>query len=480
MSMDRHASLRATLLLTLGAVGCSASSTTSGGDPTVATVSIPTATGTAALPPPDPPPPPTGWITEKNGDTHRASRATCDATIDMRACKGDEDRLFCQTDADCKEHPHGKCVTGFGQIGSYCGCQYSCVRDDDCGPGQACVCRGKGALRAVHSVCAPAECFVDADCPGSTCSVSAYHNGCSEEVRLACHSPEDSCKSDADCQQQGHAGRGLQCVARPAGEDDAKKTRWECAGMSCVIGRPLVIEGEARTARAKGRADWTACVEVDVAALSADERAALAEHHAAVAAMEHASVASFARFTLQLLALGAPAEIIAEAQRAALDEVEHARLAYGIASRFAGRALGPDRLPEATAPLGAEVAQVIEALVAEGCVGETLGAAEGREIARRAGDRGLAEMMERVGADEERHAALAWRSLAWLIKAFGDEARAAAARGFSEAIARHAADPEEAALVREDLGVLSARTLGALRREIIAEVIGPCRAALGV
>ena len=47
---------------------------------------------------------------------------------------------------------------------------------------------------------------------------------------------------------------------------------------------------------------------------------------------EHASVASFARFTLQLLHLGAPADLVADAQQAALDEVRHARLCFGVAS----------------------------------------------------------------------------------------------------------------------------------------------------
>ena len=36
---------------------------------------------------------------------------------------------------------------------------------------------------------------------------------------------------------------------------------------------------------------------------------------------QHASIASFARVTLQLMALGAPASLLAETQRAAMDEV---------------------------------------------------------------------------------------------------------------------------------------------------------------
>ena len=50
----------------------------------------------------------------------------------------------------------------------------------------------------------------------------------------------------------------------------------------------------------------------DEALLSESTRARLAREWAHIGALEHASVASFARFTLQLMALGAPADLLAE------------------------------------------------------------------------------------------------------------------------------------------------------------------------
>jgi hypothetical protein len=47
--------------------------------------------------------------------------------------------------------------------------------------------------------------------------------------------------------------------------------------------------------------------------------------------MEHASVAAFARFTLDLLALGAPADLVQSAQQALGDEIAHAELCFGLA-----------------------------------------------------------------------------------------------------------------------------------------------------
>ncbi|WP_437599742.1 ferritin-like domain-containing protein [Sorangium sp. So ce590] len=475
--MDRHRSLRMTLLLAAGAAGCSSSNSR---DIAVVTLAEPQAAGGDAgaldeLAAPAPRTPrAAGWVQEPDGTVHRASRVRCDATIAQRACSGAERTFQCKTDADCREGPRGKCVSAFGQIGAYCGCEYACESDVECGASEVCVCKGTGALREEHSVCAKAQCAVDADCPDSTCGLSAYFNGCWEQVTLACRTKDDTCRSDADCASDTIPGAA--CVAP---DIDGESARWQCAGISCAIGRPLVVDGRPRAARGAPRDDWRAPAELDVASLSPEVRERAAAHYSAVAALEHASIASFARFSLQLLALGAPAALVGEAHRAALDEVEHARLAYGIASRLAGRAIGPGPLLEAaTAPLGAGVAEVVEALVEEGCVGETLGAAEGRELSQIAGDPALAAALARIAADEERHAALAWRALSWMLATFGEPARAAAERAFSRAVARYAADPAPGPAAHEALGVLPARALGALRREVLAEVVAPCRAAL--
>ncbi|WP_437743391.1 ferritin-like domain-containing protein [Sorangium sp. So ce1504] len=477
--MERHRSLRMTLLLAAGAAGCSNAKSpeiavVTLGEPQAATPRDAGVPDEQAAPAPRPPRG-VGWVEERDGTVHRATRVRCDATIDQRACSGTERTFQCRTDADCKEGPRGTCVSSFGQIGAYCGCEYSCESDAECGASEACVCKGTGALREQHSVCAKALCSVDADCPGSTCGLSAYFNGCWEQVTLACRTKEDTCLRDADCRSSDE-NRGAACVVT---DPEAESARWECAGISCAIGRPFVVDGQPRAAQGAARDDWRAPAELDVASLSPEVRELAAAHYAAVAALEHASIASFARFSLQLLTLGAPAALVGEAHRAALDEVEHARLAYGVASRLAGRAIGPGPLLEAaTAPLGASVAEVVEALVEEGCVGEALGAAEGREIAQRAGDPALAATLARIAADEERHAALSWRALSWMLATFGGPARSAAERAFSRAAARYAVDPAPGPAVHEALGLLPARALGALRREVLAEVIAPCRAAL--
>ena len=63
-----------------------------------------------------------------------------------------------------------------------------------------------------------------------------------------------------------------------------------------------------------------------------------------------------------------------------------------------------------------------DALVHEGCVGETLAAALAREERERTTDSVVRGVLDRIVADEERHALRAWRALGWLV----EESRGAA------------------------------------------------------
>jgi hypothetical protein len=206
-------------------------------------------------------------------------------------------------------------------------------------------------------------------------------------------------------------------------------------------------------------------------------RADAAAFWAEAARLEHASVASFARFSLQLLALGAPAELLRDTHAAALDEIEHAKLAFAVASGLSGEAIGPGPLVEATAPISTDVGDIVRALVIEGCVGETLGALEAK--AQLEGARGLARAaLERIGPDEARHAELAWRSLAWLVATFGARVVPVARAAFDDC-ARDLATlgvPSRAGAVEH--GVLGSAETAASRRLAWTEVVLPARRAL--
>lgn len=153
-------------------------------------------------------------------------------------------------------------------------------------------------------------------------------------------------------------------------------------GMICE-GRPLVIHGERRRVLASD-GPW-----------------------ARAAADEQASVASFARHALELMALGAPAELLLGVSAAMADEVHHATAC----ARRAGVELAP--LPALEA-IDAEPERVLRGLVREACVNETLAAAVAGEAALRATGED-ARLLGRLAADEQRHATLAWKTLKWLL-----------------------------------------------------------------
>jgi hypothetical protein len=121
---------------------------------------------------------------------------------------------------------------------------------------------------------------------------------------------------------------------------------------------------------------------------------------------EHASIASFARLSLSLLAFGAPPDLVADAHRAALDEIRHAQIAFA----SAGGAVGPGPCP-AFAELRAHrtLADLAEETYLDGCIGETKASLELRDMAPAMAD------------EEARHADLAWRIVEWAL-ASGDPA----------------------------------------------------------
>ncbi len=167
----------------------------------------------------------------------------------------------------------------------------------------------------------------------------------------------------------------------------------------CPGGRPFLVDGRARVAAVSGFAAPSA---------SATENPWLRD-----ACMEHASVAAFARLTLQLLAHGAPRELVRDAQLASLDELRHADFFFELASRHEGTELRPAALHVGGALDDTSLAGLIEANLLEGCIGETLAAEQLRERAERVEDAGTRAALLAIADDETRHAELAFRILAW-------------------------------------------------------------------
>jgi len=248
-----------------------------------------------------------------------------------------------------------------------------------------------------------------------------------------------------------------------------------CEGACC--GRPLVVDGIARMARAVPRSDWAdGGRSTSLPVLDAQTRAALRDDWTRDALLEHASIASFAAFTLELLAVGAPPDFVRDAQAATADEIEHARRTFSIASSFATGPVGPGPLAIGGVVPETDLAQIAAACVRDGCVNETLASAVAGAQAANACEPEIRATLERIAEDEARHAELAWRFVQWALATNRDDVREAVLAAFD------AAGPTSITLP-EGIDGTQWRAHGRLLpsehaeivRSVLDEVVRPCR-----
>jgi hypothetical protein len=232
------------------------------------------------------------------------------------------------------------------------------------------------------------------------------------------------------------------CVVTPTSEGvyddesseccyDAERSCDDYAPSPCCYGRPYIGEhDEHAVADAVGTPGWLAPASApDLGLLTDAQRDRLARHWTAAGLAEHSSVAGFARVVLDLVACGAPAELVLRAQHAGIDESNHARLCFALASAYAGRPIGPGPLSMGTsAPIRADIVALAVSTAVEGCVGETVGAHVAAVLRDRASDPAVREALDRIAREEAEHAALAWGTLRWAMEVDGDRV-AVALRG---------------------------------------------------
>ena len=192
------------------------------------------------------------------------------------------------------------------------------------------------------------------------------------------------------------------------------------AGLIFIIqfeptgGRALRIRGNAVVAPLVISDGWrTPDIRPDISSLSPEARGALAAAWASSARSEHASVPAFSRLSLSLVSLGAPAHLVEAAHRAALEEIEHARLSFALAEAYALTPMGPGPLVElatagaVTVTSRADLAR--ESLV-DGCLLEGAAAAYAQVALARASDPAVRAALAIIARDEASHASWPGRS----------------------------------------------------------------------
>jgi hypothetical protein len=146
---------------------------------------------------------------------------------------------------------------------------------------------------------------------------------------------------------------------------------------------------------------------------------------------EHASVAAFSRVSTELMALGAPASLIATMHRDALDEVRHAELCFGLARDLDGRALGPAAFPAVLAhgpsrgPRSVRLARLAVDALIDGALNEGTSARAVADLSRRTEAAGPRGVLTEIARDEARHAADNFAVVRWCVEQGGTVVQAA-------------------------------------------------------
>jgi hypothetical protein len=371
----------------------------------------------------------------------------------------------CSADADCDAMPFGYCAATYVSFrpGRRASCYYGCVVDADCGAGFVCECGDPVGQ------CVRADCISDEDCGDRLCTAWFNVNDCGETQyhAFACQRPDDECNTSADCAHNGS------CVVADG--------RRQCQpGPQFICGRPFLVQGAARMADLVAGGGWA---RTDLRALefrAPDERLRVAEHWARAGLMEHASIAAFARFSLQLMHLGAPPELLEASQRAMRDETEHARLCFGLAERYLGAPVGAGPLPMDNALLELDFERILALCFREGCVGETVAALEARVARDHATDARVKHTLDRIAADEENHARLAWEFIHWALRENFAATRALLGREL-RLLADELSDPVLSDATEPGVpehGVLADSERSNLRQAALREVVLPCAEAM--
>jgi hypothetical protein len=150
---------------------------------------------------------------------------------------------------------------------------------------------------------------------------------------------------------------------------------------------------------------------------------------AEMARLEAASIVAFRTLARELAFHRAPRRLVRAAERAARDEIRHARAMTALARRH-GAVVSVD---EIATPAMRDLETIARENAIEGCVHETWGALLAHHQAMTADDPTVRAVMARIARDETQHAALGWQIAAWAKGRLDRDARDRVARAMRDA-----------------------------------------------
>lgn len=135
----------------------------------------------------------TGYEVCENGGRNRVSdvpRPITDEQLNSFTGECESNGTVYCRDEDCTDQPIGRCDNVYSYGFYNCECVYICEDDSDCSPQHACVI---GPIKTCNS----ATCRTNSDCESGECGL--FFQGTEYSV-LACRTPQDRCRSTADCE----------------------------------------------------------------------------------------------------------------------------------------------------------------------------------------------------------------------------------------------------------------------------------------
>ncbi|MEC7983674.1 MAG: MopE-related protein [Myxococcota bacterium] len=246
--------------------------------------------------------------------------------------------------------------------------------------------------------------------------------------------------------------------------------------ISCIaVGRPFTVDGEMRTAAINHSDHWIRPFNVEILSLSEERRGLLGSMWIQAAQEEHASIASFARFTMQLLSMGAPPDLVAAATRAQADEIAHARTCYSIASQILGVDIGPDPLNiDGALAKGNSPREILISTLIEGCVNETFAAAEAGWLSEQCQVPSIQKSLCKIANDEGSHSALAWKTVKWILSKHSDLIDIAQQTMRQIESKRLSSPPQKEHSWLKMYGIASSKDRFDLQESVWKQVIHPC------
>ena len=260
---------------------------------------------------------------------------------------------------------------------------------------------------------------------------------------------------------------------------------WAAKGNSgtkrhIIRGRPLLEADANRLAPLEYGNTWAGGQTLPLLgkSLPASKREMVAAFWEEAALAEHASVASFSRATLELLAVGAPAELVQGTSQGALDEVDHTARCFRIARAYGSQRTAPGPLP-ITVQRPASISDVAHNTFVEGCVVETIAALEAVVSVSSVTNELLQRELQAISDDEVRHAELAWSTLSWLLTQSKDDIKPRILEAYGSIRERSLeldAGPDDLKVH----GILPPNTRRIVARRAWTDIIDPALTALGI